>query len=313
MNRFLGLIGGFAAALAGLLLLIMLAVWFISDRALEQALHERLEQQGLALQARNLRTALPFALAADQLTIGDANGAWLTVEQLRLRLQLLPLLTGRIRLCLSGQSGSGSLRGSFSVYPLKKRSGTIRIAGLELADIPLLTSKLGGQLRGTARLDLDFTTQQTGVLAGTAKLQITALALKGASIAGMPLPDLTVQEARGLVTTSGPRITVDSLAMQGDGIYLRLTGTTSITPNAPLNLSLQLMPTADFLERQKSIFLLMMLYQTAPGSYTLPISGTLTSPQLAGRSCSEAAVSPLRQAASSCNSSDISAVTVLMG
>ena len=283
MNRFLRLIGGFAAALAGLLLVMMLAVWFISDRALEQALRERLETQGLTLQARNLRTTIPFALAADQLTLGDGNGAWLTVEQLRLRLQLLPLLTGRIRLSLSGRSGSGSVHGSFSVYPLKKRSGTIRIAGLELGSIPLLTSKLGGQLRGTARLDLDFATQQNGLLAGTAKLQITALGLKGASVAGMSLPDLTVQEARGLVTTSGPRITVDSLAMQGDGIYLRLTGSTSITPNAPLNLSLQLMPTAEFLERQKSIFLLMMLYQTAPGSYTLPISGTIASPQLAGR------------------------------
>ena len=283
MNRFLPLIGGFAAALAGLLLLIMLAFWFISDRALEQALRARLEPQGLTLQARNLRTTIPFALAADQLTIGDANGAWLTVEQLRLRLQLLPLLTGRVRLSVSGRSGAGSMLGSFSIYPLKKRSGTIRIAGLELAGIPLLTSKLGGQLHGTARLDLDFTTQQSGLLAGTAKLQMTALGLKGSSIAGMSLPDLTVQEARGLVTTSGPQITVNSLAMQGDGIYLRLTGTTSITPNAPLNLSLQLMPTAEFLERQKSIFLLMMLYQTAPGSYTLPISGTIASPQLAGR------------------------------
>lgn len=283
MSRFLRLIGGFAAALAGLLLVLMLAVWFMSDRSLEQALRERLEPQGLTLQARNLRTTIPFALAADRLTIGDLNGAWLTVEQLRLRLQLLPLLTGRIRLSLSGRSGSGSLHGSFNIYPLKKRSGTIRIAGLELANIPLLTSKLGGQLHGTARLDLDFTTQKSGLLAGTAKLKITALGLKGASIAGMALPDLTVQEARGLVTTSGPQITVDSLAMQGDGIYLRLTGSTSITPNAPLNLSLQLMPTAEFLERQKSIFLLMMLYQTAPGSYTLPISGTIASPQLAGR------------------------------
>lgn len=283
MNRFLPLIGGFAALLAGLLLLIMLAFWFISDRSLEQAIRARLEQQGLTLQARNLRTTIPFALAADQLTIGDLNGAWLTVEQLRLRLQLLPLLTGRVSLSVSGRSGSGSMFGSFSIYPLKKRSGTIRIAGLELAGIPLLTSKLGGQLRGTARLDLDFTTQQNGLLTGTSKLQITALELKAASIAGMSLPDLTVKEARGLVTTSGPRITVNSLAMQGDGIYLRLTGSTSITPSAPLNLSLQLMPTAEFLERQKSIFLLMMLYQTAPGSYTLPISGTLASPQLAGR------------------------------
>lgn len=283
MNLFLRLIGGFIAALAGLVLVMMLAVWFISDRSLDQALREQLEPHGLALQAKNLRTALPFALAADRLTIGDGNGAWLTVEQFRLRLQLLPLLTGRVRLSVSGRSGSGSLHGSFSIYPLKKRSGTIRIAGLELGSIPLLTSKLGGQLRGTARLDLDFTTQQTGILAGTAKLQITALGLKGASVAGMSLPDLTVQEARGLVTTSGPRITVDSLAMQGDGIYLRLTGTTSIAPNAPLNLSLQLMPTAEFLEQQKSIFLLMMLYQTAPGSYTLPISGTIASPQLAGR------------------------------
>ena len=283
MNRFLPLIGGFAALLVGLLLLIMLAFWFISDRSLEQAIRARLEQQGLTLQARNLRTTIPFALAADQLTIGDLNGAWLTVEQLRLRLQLLPLLTGRVSLSVSGRSGSGSMFGSFSIYPLKKRSGTIRIAGLELADIPLLTSKLGGQLRGTARLDLDFTTQQNGLLTGTSKLQITALELKAASIAGMSLPDLTVKEARGLVTTSGPRITVNSLAMQGDGIYLRLTGSTSITPSAPLNLSLQLMPTAEFLERQKSIFLLMILYQTAPGSYTLPISGTLASPQLAGR------------------------------
>ena len=283
MNLFLRIIFVFCSTMAGLLFVLLLAVYFISDRSIEQAAHEILDPQGLTMQAKHLRTAVPFAIKADQLTLGDTNGAWFTVDQLCVRMQLLPLLTGKVRVSLSARSGSAILNGSLTIYPFKKRSGSIQVTGLELGSIPLIKTKLGGQIRGTARLGLDFSTQQTGSLAGEVKLQIAALELKGASVAGMTLPDLTVQEARGLFKTIGSRITVDSLAMQGDGIYLRLTGTTSIAPNAPLNLSLQLMPTPGFIERQKSIFMFMMLYQTAPGSYTLPISGTLTSPQLAGR------------------------------
>jgi type II secretion system protein N len=50
--------------------------------------------------------------------------------------------------------------------------------------------------------------------------------------------------------------------------------------DAPLNLTLELMPKPAFLERQKFVFLLLAKYLISPGNYRIPINGTLARPAI---------------------------------
>ena len=49
---------------------------------------------------------------------------------------------------------------------------------------------------------------------------------------------------------------------------------------APLDLTMELMPKPAFLENQKLVFLVLARYQTSPGVYRIPIGGTLLKPAI---------------------------------
>jgi len=64
---------------------------------------------------------------------------------------------------------------------------------------------------------------------------------------------------------------------------MRLSGdlpTGANAGSAPLNLVLEIMPKADFLEKQKLVFMLLAKFMVSPGVYKLPIRGTLLKPEI---------------------------------
>jgi len=274
------------AAAVGILLAALLLPWltacFIPDTVLLDAANRQLAPQGLTLQAQRLGRPFPLGISATNLSLADSSQTWLQLDQLTVRLKPSSLLLGRLTLAISGQVGSGTIGGSYTVWP--RLAGKLAITNLDLAAIPLLASSTGGTLKGLARLDLEL--QQPGkatALAGSAQLQIRDVELRSIKLSGMQLPDVSCPELRGILKLQGQTITVDNLALQGNGIYLRLGGTLPLAATAPLNLQLELLPTAEFLDQQKSLFLIMLPYQQSPGAYRLKIGGTLGSPQLLGR------------------------------
>lgn len=269
------------AALAAACLLLPFLVWqLIPDRAIRQFVTGNLAAQGLHLKAQKLGTTFPFALQGAGLSIGDDSADYLAIDRATVRLRLLPLFTGKLAVNLNARTGTGTATAAVTLYP--RTQGTLFINNLEIAAIPAVTNAIEGSVKGVLNLDAAFRQTTSGVT-GEAKLRINSLALSGAKVSAMPLPDLTVSETRGLLKLNGSTIDIATLAMQADGIYLRLSGKLPLTPAAPLNLTLELLPSAELLERQKSVFLMMFPYLTAPGHYSLPISGTLASPQLAGQ------------------------------
>ena len=149
--------------------------------------------------------------------------------------------------------------------------------------MPLLASATDSRIKGKTRIDSPLNQTARGRPAeGSAQIQINTIELQGARVVSMLMPDLDAPELRGIIKIRAQSIFVDNLAIQGNGIYLRLNGNLPVSSTSPLNLNLELIPTAEFLEKQKSLFLLMLPYQTTPGSYRLPIGGSISSPQLAG-------------------------------
>jgi type II secretion system protein N len=265
------------AVVAGLLLLPLLSFQMIPDSSFRHAVQVLLTPQGISIDAHRLGARFPLALTAENLTLGDSEGSWIKLDQCTIRLQLLPLLTGRVRCSIAAQVGKGNISGELTLYPKKAQGGDIHAERLRLAEIPAITNRLGSQTEGLARFDLNVS-RQKGIILGYTKLQIKDIRLKESQLGGFRLPDLAIPEARGLLKIQGQIITAENMALQGEGVYLRLTGSSPISVTAPINLSLELLPTAEFFERQKSIFMFMFPYQISPGNYRLPIGGTLAHP-----------------------------------
>lgn len=264
----------------GLLLLPLLTFHLIPAQVYQQTVHSLLASQGVTMEATRLGKRFPVGLYATNLAINDARGTWCRFDQLSLDLQLLPLVIGKVRVSVNGRINTGELSGNLTVYPEKSQAAALAINNLQLETVPGITARLGAPLRGTAQLDL-----QLGKLGermqGGVRLKIVAVRLQEVQLGGVRLPDLAVPEVRGLLKIEGQTVLVENLALQGDGIYLRLNGQLPLSATTPLKATLELLPSAEFLERQKSVFLLILPYQTSPGSYRLPITGTLANPQIA--------------------------------
>ncbi|WP_277059036.1 type II secretion system protein GspN, partial [Trichlorobacter lovleyi] len=98
-----------------------------------------------------------------------------------------------------------------------------------------------------------------------------------------PLPDAPYDTIRGMIRLAGRQATIDSFTLQGRELYVRLKGEFPLTDPAgaaPLNLTLELMPKPELLDRQKLVFALLTKYLVTPGQYRLPIRGTLAKPLL---------------------------------
>ena len=86
-----------------------------------------------------------------------------------------------------------------------------------------------------------------------------------------------------MVRVSDGKARLESFTIEGDGLYMRLSGDVPSGADAassPLNMTLEIMPKPEFLEKQKLVFMLLAKFMTAPGVYTVPIRGTLLKPTI---------------------------------
>jgi len=269
-----------AATTGGVLLFLLLSLAFIPDRALEQAVARTLTADGFTFKAVAFGKAFPLGLQGKHLEIGTDAGPILVLDRAAIRLKVLPLLTGRVTVALDGRIGAGTINGTITVAPQKKLELTIR--DLSLDAVPFFATVAGTQAKGIARVSTTIQGVGSGAK-GTMQLQVRGAELNGIKIGETPLPDAAYREVQGMLRIGGGRASLESFTLQGDGLYVRLKGDMPISAplNAsPLNLTLELMPKPEFLERQKFVFLLLVKYLTSPGHYQIPIRGTLAKPLL---------------------------------
>ena len=269
-----------AAAAGGTLLFLLLTLAFIPDRTLEQAVSSALTANGFTFKAKSFGKALPLGVKGKRLEIGTDAGPVLILDEAAVRLRVLSLLTGRVAFSVAGRIGGGDISGSITVAPQK--AVTLAIKDLPLESVPFFSTVAGTQAKGLARINV--TLQGTGPKAkGTVQLQVRGAELSGIKIGEMPLPDASYREIQGMLRVAGGKASLESFSLQGDGLYVRLSGHMPLsTPVAasPLNLNLELMPKPEFMERQKFVFLLLVKYLVSPGHYQVPIRGTLAKPLL---------------------------------
>lgn len=263
---------------AALLLLVSLTILFIPTKVLRDAVERSLQSRGLTMHASYFGKAFPLGVKARDLRIGDARGVLLKLDDAVARVSIPALLTGRVVVNYHADIGNGSIEGK--IFQSKETGFTFQADGVRLEDIPFFQTATGAMVKGKLDANADF--REKGMMRnGELRLQVSGAVLNGVKMGGMPLPDASYDTVRGMYRLDGVRGTLESLSLDGKGIYVRLKGDIPFsTPpgNAPLNLTLELMPKPAFLDNQKFVFLLLTKYLTTPGHYQIPIRGTLSKP-----------------------------------
>lgn len=256
-----------------------LVMLFISGEKMESAISRALERKGYVFHSEGFRKSFPLRISLTNITISDERGPLLKIDDASARLELLPLLSGKIVVECRARIGQGEGKAEYQ----PRTSGLdLRFAGVRLEDVPLFRTTGYGDLRGVLALEGSFSGSGPASR-GEVRITVKNADFRGVRIGNLPLPDATFETVRGKYRAAGREGTLESLAFQGEGIYLRIQGriASSQPPaSSPLDLSLDLMPKPDFMERQKMVFLALARYRTSPGVYRIPIGGTLGMPAM---------------------------------
>ena len=276
-RRALYLACGIPAAIVCFLFLTLL---FTPNHAINGMLVRIAENAGYTLDCTGLGKRFPVGLKAETLEISSEKGSLIKLRDARVRLELLPLLAGKTRVSYSGRIGAGEIEGDIDLG--KARGWNIQVSRVRLEDIPFFTTVAAARIKGELRVTGKLVTRK-GVGEGDMQLEVRGAELSGAKVGAMPLPDASYKEVRGTLAIQNGRATLKSFTLDGDGIYVRLKGDSVLAAplgNSALNLTMEMMPKAALLERQKYVFLLLTKYQSSPGVFSVPIRGTLAHPAI---------------------------------
>jgi type II secretion system protein N len=278
MARRWGTIAGLG--IGGGLLFVIFVIFFTPAGGVQGLLERVLEDAGYTFRAGEFGKAFPIGFKARKVEIGDHRGLLFKADEAAVRLRLLPLVTGKLSFGCRAGIGGGKVTGGLSL----NRGGEMdfQISRVRMEDIPFFSTAAGTRARGELNAEGSFRGRGSKA-AGEARVEIRGVELAGIRIGEMPLPDATYDLARGAMKVSAGRAVIESASLQGEGIYVRLRGDFPVTEPigaAPLNVTLELMPKPDFLEKQKLVFLLLARYLVSPGNYRIPVSGTLAHPAI---------------------------------
>jgi type II secretion system protein N len=268
---------GFFAAIL-LLFLIFCYVLFPTSR-IDAMLAEVLFRQGVTVTPAVHKTLLP-GLAWNNLLLSSEQGPLMQSERVQVRMLLLPLFAGRAVFFGGAEIGKGHLEIRYALNG--KTALNLGADGISLSDIPFFKSVLGAKAAGRLWSKGELMRGPKG-LNGDLKLEVKQLEFSGVKLGVFPLPDVTNLKSQGMVRVSGGNARLESFTLEGDGIYMRLSGDIPSGGNAavtPLNMSLEIMPKPEFLEKQKLVFMLLAKFMTSPGVYSVPIKGTLLKPEI---------------------------------
>lgn len=271
------LLSSIAIPAAVLLLLVALTYLFFPVGRVNTVITRQLEAQGLTLTPAARKTFLP-GLAWDDVMLSSGQGALVGCDLLKARLLLAPLLGGRVKLGASAIIRNGHLDLEYGLNG--EDLLWLRGDGINLADIPFFKTVLSARAAGNLWMEGDVRRGPKGE-SGEIKLEVRQLEFSGVKLGGFSLPDASNLRTRGMIRISNGNVRVESFTLQGEGIYMRVSGDIpggAAAVNAPLNLVLEIMPNPEFLEKQKLVFLLLAKFMISPGNYRLPIRGTLLNP-----------------------------------
>jgi type II secretion system protein N len=227
------------------------------------------------------RFLFPLGVGWRGVRFEPAGDRALTVDAVRVRVALWPLLRRTVDADIAWEAYGGRARGTWGSRPAP---GGARFAldqvgqGFELARLPFLPP---GDWRGTLRLDVTcrWTNEAWWSGEGAGSAEVTGLRIDGLTAAGVPINGIEFDTIAAQVALKGGTVTVQRFAAggglgtaSGEGtVLVRMPWSESI-----LNLTLNLSPSPGAAARVP----LLALAETKGGPITVHIGGRLARPDV---------------------------------
>lgn len=279
MMRTIRLVKTVGLILAGMFLLLVLAYGFTPTGRINAAISRTLESRGLSLAPAAHKTLLP-GLAWKSVLLSSPQGPLISCDRLSVRPCLAPLLLGRVGLGITADIRSGRLDLKYGLNGPEALA--VNSSGVDLSDIPFFKTALSARVSGKLWVKGQVLRGAKG-LNGELRLEVKQLEFSGVKLGTFYLPEAANLLCRGMIRITDDRFRLESFSIQGNGVYMRLSGEIPNRADAmdtPINLTLEIMPKPDFWERQKTVFLLISKFMVSPGNYMIPIGGTLLKPEI---------------------------------
>jgi len=274
-----GIARGAVLILAWLTLFMVCVYLFFPSGRINALIGRTLSSQGLVLTPAAHKTILP-GLAWDNALLSSQQGPLIRFDRVTVRPLLLRLLTGSVVLNSKASLGAGRMNLEQGIAG--RQTVLLSADRLALGEMPFFKTILGARVGGSLWSEGRITRGPKG-WSGELKLEISQLEFAGIRIGAFPLPDAVNLNSKGMIRVTDGKARLESLTLQGEGVYMRLSGDLPQGVHAdaaPLDLVLEIMPKPEFLDKQKLVFLLLAKFMASPGVYRVPIKGTLLKPEI---------------------------------
>ncbi len=258
----------FAAPL--LLPLIVILIWSIAipTNVIERLLEDNLSRSlNLRVRVEDLKKDILFGLEADSLTLYRDDRTIIKIDDLKLRINPLTLITGTLDVySIKGNLGSGKLKGNLSISSSSYKAH-IEASNIDIATIPYMS---GFSLKGTDSFSGNLKIKDGK---GEARFWSNNVVLDNAFIAGVALPLKAFNDIKGALDLSPGYVDVKSFSFEGSELSARIKGTVKA---GTMDMVMEVMPKASYLNENSIFFSLLNQYKVSPGYYAIPIKGPLS-------------------------------------
>jgi type II secretion system protein N len=258
VKRFL--IAGLAAALFVIGLWIVAVPETLLTSLIEGAMHD----SDMSIETAGVKKGPFFDFTCDGIHLKKNDKTLIELENIAGKINPLSLLMLRLNVHFHGETGGGRVKGTLDLLGGKSHV-EIALTDADVAGMPFL-GFLGIEGKGVLKGVLKIENAR-----GDVKFSVNDARFGSGSFGGAAVPLDVFTDARGAMSIAGDSVRITSFALEGNGIYARVSG--DITAGK-MNLIVELMPEKSFKD-SNFIFLVLEKYKTSPGHYSIPITGSL--------------------------------------
>lgn len=221
----------------------------------------------------NLKKTPLFGLNVSRISIGDGGKVFLSLSDVKGRIDVLSLLLLRLGMRLEGDLLGGRFSGNILLrtdsMDITFDVDSLRIDRIDIQGVDV-SSGNNGTLKLRGLLKKGFYNKEASPLQGRVFIEITDMALMDISSEGLYVPISLFNHLRGVLSIKGWRMDIDALSMEGHDIYSRLKGTLLMDS---FRGTLEIMPDPDF---PAVPLVTLQRYMHTPGYYVIPINTNIS-------------------------------------
>jgi type II secretion system protein N len=287
----------------GLVALLLNFYWTFPEQAVGQRISyevRRLSQGRIGVTFDNVSLYRLSGVSASGVTVnitGDTtdNKTSFTLEKVKVRLRLLPLLIASLSVDVKLQEKNGTLWARIWRKPKDSFEFSMESEGMDLGKLPLVNRPAGvplqGKLNGTAEAYWD--SQDARKSTGKGALVFKGMGIGPASIQGFTLPSVSLGQIDFGFNIDAGRMKITNFKQTGGQVLAQISANATLRPpiaTSPLNACLQFKGDEKFLTANPNIKAALQLaevqLQKDPNGFlNVPLVGTLGQPHLRNGLC----------------------------